>query len=156
MSKNQTIDNNSSNDTEISTENLDSNFGPTCGTKDIVKKAIHVTGRSTWKGAPTEMTPRDQIGEDGKIDRFSVQFVEKFDVMIKGEKVKVSSVYITSLMYKQLDRLIPGEMSIDMMFKEGKQTGVLYIVKRKNLKPQGMNYWSFINEKQLKEIEIVN
>lgn len=150
MSKNDTRDN------IISTDGLESNFGPTCGTKDVVKKPIHITSRHTWKGKPTEMTSKDKIDENGKEQKYSCQFEEKYTVDIKGDKLSVSSVYITELMYNQLDKLVPDDQSIDEIFHKGKKTGTLHIVKRKNLKPGGMNYWSFLNDKQLKEVEIVN
>ncbi len=151
MSKNDTLDNNT-----ISTDGLESNFGPTCGTKDIVKKPIHIKARHTWKGKPSEMTSQDKIDENGKENKYTCEFVEKFSVDIKGERLQVSSVYITELMYNQLDNLVPDDQSIDEIFHAGKKTDTLYIVKRKNLKPGGMNYWCFVNEKQLKEVEIVD
>lgn len=159
MSKNDTLDKDSNKDGNndmISTDGLESNFGPTCATKDIVKKPIHITARHTWKGKPTEMTSKDKIDENGKENKYSCEFAEEFTVDIKGEKLQVSSVYITELMYNQLDNLVPSDQSIDAIFHAGKKTDTLYIVKRKNLKPGGMNYWSFVNEKQFKAVEIVN
>lgn len=140
---------------EISTDNLDQNFGPTGPLKKIVKKAIHVCGRSTWRGTPSKLTSKDKIGEDGKEPKYAMQIAEEFEVLLKDEKINVSSFYITGLMYNQLDNLVPDDTSIDMLFKEGKKTGTLYVVKRKNSKPNGMDYWSFVNEKQLKEVETV-
>jgi hypothetical protein len=49
---------------------------------------------------------------------------------------------------------LPDGESIDMAFHEGKHTGTLYVVKRKNQKPGGMSYWSFVNEKQFGEVDI--
>ncbi len=149
MSKNETLDEN-----EIPTDNLEGNFGPTGKTKDIVKKPIHVCGRSTWRGKPSALTAQDKIGTDGKTAKFSCQTRESFELIIHDDKVQVTSFYITELMYKQLDKLLPDEQSIDESFQKGKQTGILYVVKRKNQKPGGMSYWSFVNQKQLDEVEI--
>jgi len=149
MSENKTLDEN-----EISTESLDSNFGATGKTKDIVQKPIHICGRSTWRGKPSALTAQDKIGPDGKTAKFSCQTKESFELTINDEKTPVTSFYITELMYKQLDRLLPDGQSIDESFQEGKYTGILYVVKRKNQKPGGMSYWSFVNEKQLNEVEI--
>ena len=151
MSKNETIDKDKS---EISTDNLDSNFGPTGRTKDILKKPIHVKGRQTWRGQPSPKSSQDKIGEDGKEQKYSCQIVEEFDTVIKQEETKASSFYITEMMYNQLDKLVSDDKSIDILFQEGKHTGTLYVVKRKNMKPGGMDYWSFVNEKQLKEVEL--
>ena len=149
MSKNETLDKN-----EIPTESLDSNFGPTGKTKDLIKKPIHICGRSTWRGKPSALTAQDRIGPDGKTAKFSCQTKESFELTIDDEKTPVTSFYITELMYKQLDKLLPNGESIDMAFQEGKHTGILYVVKRKNQKPGGMSYWSFVNQKQLDEVEI--
>jgi len=148
MSKNETLDKN-----EIPTDNLEGNFGPTGKIKDIVKKPIHICGRSTWRGKPSALTAQDKIGTDGKTVKFSCQTKESFELIIHDDKVPVSSFYITELMYKQLDRLLPDGQSIDESFQEGKHTGILYVVKRKNQKPGGMSYWSFVNQKQLDEVE---
>jgi len=128
MSENETIDN-----SEIPTGNLEGNFGPTCASKAIVSKVLHITGRKTWRGKPSEMTSQDKIGEDGMEQKYSCQFVEEYDVVIKSEKVKTSSVYITEIMFKQLDKLVADDQSIDMIFASGKKTGALYIVKRKKI-----------------------
>ena len=138
---------------EIPTEHLESNFGQTGKTKDIAKKPIHVCGRKTWRGKPSTLTAPEKIGADGKTAKFSCQTRESFDLEIDGTLVPVSSFYITELMYNQLDKLLPDEQSIDMAFQEGKQTGILCAVKRKNQKPGGMSYWSFVNEKQFGEVD---
>lgn len=149
MSENETLDKN-----EIPTSNLEGNFGPTGKTKDIAQKPIHVCDRTTWRGKPSALTPQNKIDPDGKAAKFSCQTKESFELEIHDDKVPVSSFYITELMYKQLDKLLPDGQSIDKSFQEGRQTGILYVVKRKNQKPGGMSYWSFVNQKQLDEVEI--
>ena len=151
MKDNETLDQKD----EIPTDGLEKEFAPTCGTKDIASKAIHVTGRSTWRGKPSPMTSKDKIGDDGLEDKYTCSFKEDVRCTIKDEKLTVHDSYITALMYKQLDQLA-GDVSIDALFGEGKCTGVLYAVKRKNQKPGGSDYWSFVNEKQLKEVELVD
>lgn len=146
MSKNETLD-------EIPTDNLEGSFEPTGATKILTGKPVHVIGRSTWRGPPSELTKEEKIGDDGKEQKYACKVAEKFECTIKDEEVEASQFYITELMYNQLDRLVPDDTSIDMLFKEGKKTGTLYVVKRKNLKPGKPSYWSFVNENQLKEIE---
>jgi len=155
-----TKQNNLNESNEISTDNLSKDFGPTLPLKEIAGKPMHVKGRQTWRGKPSPQSSPDKIGEDGKEDKFSCQTVEEFEgtVTKDGNKVKVkaNSVYITAVMYKQLGDLAPDNVSIDILFKEGNTTGVLYGVKRKSLKAGGSNYWSFVNKKQLAEVEIVD
>jgi len=138
---------------EISTENLSKDFGPTISLKDAADKPMHVCGRQTWRGKPSPQTTQDKIGDDGKEDKFSCQTTEEFEGYIKkdNKKVKSNSIYITALMYRQLGDLAPNDISIDILFKEGKTTGVLYGTKRNSLKPGGSSYWSFVNEKQFSE-----
>ncbi len=149
MSENETLDKN-----EIPTDNLKGNFGATGKTKDLVKKPIHICDRSTWRGKPSTLTPQDKIGTDGKTAKFSCQTKESFELTIHDDKVTVTSFYITELMYKQLGKLLPDGQSIDESFQEGRNTGILYVVKRKNQKPGGMSYWSFVNQKQLDEVDV--
>lgn len=145
---------------EISTDNLSKDFGPTIPLKDVAGKPMHVCGRQTWRGKPSPQSSQDKIGEDGKEDKFSCQTTEEFEGNVTKDgnksKVKANSVYITALMYRQLGDLAPDNVSIDILFKEGKTTGVLYGVKRKSLKAGGSVYWSFVNKKQLAEVDIVD
>lgn len=145
---------------EISTDNLSKDFGPTIPLKDVAGKPMHVCGRQTWRGKPSPQSSQEKIGEDGKEDKFSCQTAEDFEGSVTKDgtkvKVKANSVYITALMYRQLGDLAPDDVSIDILFKEGKTTGVLYGVKRKSLKAGGSVYWSFVNKKQLAEVDIVD
>jgi len=126
MKDNETLDN------EIPTDGLEKEFALSCGTKDISGKPIHVTGRNTWRGAPSPMTSKEKIGDDGYEDKFSCSFKEEIQCTIKGEKCTVHNSYITALMYKQLAQL-SGKISIDILFEEGKTTGTLYAVKSPQL-----------------------
>lgn len=125
---------------EISTENLNKPIPKTVGTTVIRNKTIHVNGRSTFMGDPSDYAKQEDL-IDGKERKFTISTVEKFDAKYKEEKIQpINNFYVTKIIYEQIGRL---DKNIDELFEKGSKTGGLVVCKVKGPKRP---YWSILTE----------
>lgn len=148
MSKNETTETDGKD--EISLDGLNKPIPKTAKRQEIEGKTVHINGRSKFRSAPGKYDQKDSVGEDGKVERYTISTSEEFPIEHKDEGLqKISTFYATKVMYDILGRL---DDNIDQLFASGKHTPPVVVCKVKG--PQ-RDYWSILSEADYKTSENV-
>lgn len=108
------------------------------GVKNIQGKEINITGLSHSRGKPSLHTKREDIGADGKTDYYIVETKQVFQLPYKTEGVKpISHFFVTKTIASQIER-VPN---VQEEFANGAVMDTCKVIKRKNTKPGGADYW---------------
>ena len=136
---------------EISTDNLNKPIPKTLRINHIEGKVIHVNGRNTFMGKPSQFTHEDKL-IDGKEEKFVISTVETLSLQYKDEGVqKISNFFVTEIVYDRIGNLAEN---IEELFENGKNTGPCVVCKM--WKPdRKQSYWSILSEKEYNESDSV-
>lgn len=127
MSENEKIDL-----TDYGGENL-----PSVGIAKIASKEINIDGFKHVRGKPSQYTNKENIGEDGLTDYYTITTQEVFDLEYKKEVQPIKSFFVTKTFENQINRV----KDIQEKFKNGAVVGPCKVVKRKNPKAGLNDYW---------------
>ena len=109
------------------------------GIGKIEGKEIYITGYQHNRGRPSKFTLKDDIGEDGLTDYYTIRTEESFDLDFKEDGVvPINSFFIKPAQAQQIER-IPNFESVN----NGGRIGPVKAVKRDSTKNVGQTYWCF-------------
>jgi hypothetical protein len=107
------------------------------GIKKIEGKEFFITGINHTRGKPTQYTKKEDIGEDGKTDYYTIKVEKGFPLVYKDEgEVTIDNFFVNSIVYQQVER-IPNAIE---GLESGARFGPCKTVLRKSNKPNGYDY----------------
>lgn len=107
------------------------------GISKLGADSFFITGINHNRGSPTHYTRKDQIGEDGKTDYYTIRIENPIILDYKDEgKTPIDSFFVTSTIYQQVERIPNAIEGIN----NGARFGPVKAVKRKSTKTDN-EYW---------------
>jgi hypothetical protein len=107
------------------------------GIKKIEGKAFYITGINHTRGKPTQYTKKEDIGEDGKTDYYTIKVEKGFPLVYKDEgEITIDSFFVNKIVFDQVER-IPNAIE---GLESGARFGPCKTVLRKSNKPNGYDY----------------
>ncbi len=100
-------------------------------------KEFYITGVNHTRGKPTKFSKKEEIGEDGKVDYYTVKVETPFDLEYKEEGViPIDNFFVNSIAYQQIER-IPNAIE---GLENGARFGPCKTVLRESNKTNGYSY----------------
>ena len=107
------------------------------GIKKIEGEAFFITGINHTRGKPTQYTKKEDIGEDGKTDYYTIKVETGFPLEYKDEgEIQIDNFFVNSIAYQQIER-IPNAIE---GLNNGARLGPCKTVLRESNKTDGYKY----------------
>jgi len=107
------------------------------GIKKVEGKEFFITGLAHNRGKPTQYTKKEDIGEDGKTDYYTIKVETAFPLEYKDEGViPIDNFFVNSIAYQQIER-IPNAIE---GLENGARFGPCKTVLRDSNKTNGYSY----------------
>jgi len=116
------------------------------GIKKVEGKEFFITGLNHTRGKPTQYTKKEDIGEDGKTDYYTIKVETAFPLEFRDEGViPIDTFFINSIAYQQIEKFPDAIKVIES--EDGGRFGPCKTVLRPSNKTSGYNYRCFAFEK---------